>query len=150
MPQSRFNLGLTLTGFWTIQPWFFETLPSQRKIMFSLFNQSFYHHSLPFLTVFLWFLSHFSLSVSWHKTAVVLVVEMHWIALTLSEVCIHSWHALVVLDFFVDLFNGLLKWESLRKNSTIFQWIWSQDAGNGILEARILNFFPGQHAPGPP
>ena len=28
---------------------------------------------------------------------------MHWIASTLCKVCIHSWHALVALDFFVDL-----------------------------------------------
>ena len=42
----------------------FETLPSQKKIMFSLSNQCFCHDSLPFLAVFLWFLSHFSLLVS--------------------------------------------------------------------------------------
>ena len=34
----------------------FETLPSQRKIMLSLFNQSFLAR---FVAVFLWFLSHF-------------------------------------------------------------------------------------------
>ena len=28
---------------------------------------------------------------------------MHWITSTLCKVCIHSWHALVVLDFFIDL-----------------------------------------------
>ena len=42
----------------------FETLPSQRNIMFSLFNQLFLHDSLLFLAVFLWFLSHFSPLVS--------------------------------------------------------------------------------------
>ena len=34
----------------------FETLPSQRKIMLSLFNQSFLAR---FIAIFLWFLSHF-------------------------------------------------------------------------------------------
>ena len=44
---------------------------------------------------------------------------------------------------------------SMRKskdenNSTIFHWLLSQNAGKiGILEAHILTFFPGQHAPGP-
>ena len=30
-------------------------------------------------------------------------VEMYWIASTLCKVCIHSWHALMGLDLFVDL-----------------------------------------------
>ena len=72
----------------------FEALPSQRNVMFSLFNQCFQHDSLPFLAVFLWFLSHFSLLVSWHKTAVVLVAKIYWIASTLCKVCIHSWSIL--------------------------------------------------------
>ena len=55
IPSLPFSLNILLV---------FETLPSQRKIMFSLFNQSFYHDSLQFLAVFLWFLSHFSLLVS--------------------------------------------------------------------------------------
>ena len=38
-----------------------------------------------------------------HKTAFVLGAEMKWIASTLCKVCIHSWHAFVALDFFVDL-----------------------------------------------
>ena len=38
-----------------------------------------------------------------HKTAVVLGTEMHWIASTLCKVCIHLWHALMALDFFVDI-----------------------------------------------
>ena len=28
--------------------------------------------------------------------------------------------------------------------------LWSQNAGKGILEAHMLKFFPGEHAPGPP
>ena len=34
---------------------------------------------------------------------VILGTKMHWIASTLCNVCIHSWHALVALDFFADL-----------------------------------------------
>ena len=41
-----------------------------------------------------------------HKTAVVLGAEMHWIASTLCKVCIHSWHARMVLDIFVDIMFG--------------------------------------------
>ena len=37
----------------------FETLPGQRKIMFSLLNQSSKHDSLSLLAVYLWFLDHF-------------------------------------------------------------------------------------------
>ena len=72
-------------------------------MMFSLFNQSFKRDSLPFLAVFLWFFSRFSLLVSKYKTAVVSGAEIYWITSTLCKVCIHSWHALVALDFFVDL-----------------------------------------------
>ena len=72
---------------------------------------------------------------------------MHWIASTLCKVCIHSWHALVVLDFFIDLM--FIQWESPRKNSTIFHWLWSQNAGNGILgdpgaSSRNNAIFPGE------
>ena len=52
---------------------------------------------------------------------------MHWIALTLCEVCIHLWQ---------------LSWSLISSFLSI-------NAGNVILEAR-LKFFPGQHAPGPP
>ena len=82
----------------------FETLPSQRKIMFPLFNQSFQHDSMPFLAVFCGFSVIFPLGlVSQHKTAVDLGAEMHQIASSFCKVCIHQWHAFVALDFFVDL-----------------------------------------------
>ena len=54
----------------------------------------------------------------------------------------------MALNFFVVIMFS--QWESLRKNSTIFQWLWSQNAGNGILEAQILSFFPGAACPWTP
>ena len=60
------------------------------------------------------------------------------------------------LHSFVACFCGarFLRWSyvySMRKSTkkkltTIFHQLWSQNAGNGILEAQILNLFPGQHA----
>ena len=52
----------------------FETLPSQRKIMFSLFNQSFLTQ---FFAIFLWFLAIFTLLVSEHEPAIISGAVMH-------------------------------------------------------------------------
>ena len=65
---------------------------------------------------------------------------MHWITTTLCKVCIHSWHALVVLDFFIVLM--FIQWDRLRKKTPlVFHWLWSQNARNGIIEVHILIFF---------
>ena len=40
--------------------------------------------------------------------------------------------------------------KSKKKNSTIFHWLWSQNAGNGILEAHVLIFLLRVACPGTP
>ena len=64
----------------------------------------------------MWFLSHFSLL----ETAVLLDAERHWIASILCKVCIHSWHALEALDFFVDLMFVHKTMRKSEKKTSLF------------------------------
>ena len=71
---------------------------------------------------------------------VVLGAEIHWIALTLCKDCIHLWHALVAVDFFVDLM--FIQMRKSKKKLLV--------SIHCDLKIQEMASFSGQHAPGPP
>ena len=107
-----------MSHFRLIFSWFFKLFLAKGRECFlcltSLFSTILSH----FYLFFCGFSALFPFGTILVPKAVVLGAEMHWIASTLCKVCIHSWHALMALDFFVDLM--FIRRESLRKKLHYF------------------------------
>ena len=71
---------------------------------------------------------------------VVLGAEIHWVVSTLCKVCIQLWHALVAVDFFVDLMFIQMR-KSKKKTPLV--------SIHCDLKIQEMASFSGQHPPGP-